>query len=142
MSIELSKKQMAAVPMLAAGMRPEDVAPHVGVSARTVHRWSKNELIQEKVKSAQVSTVELTDGQIVDIHDIYQREIPGAIQILVGIFKDKEESTRTRIAAINSFLDRGLGKPGQAVEHSGRIDSAVAVFNVNWVGDDGHSPPP
>ncbi len=49
---------------------------------------------------------------------------PAAIKELVAIGLDpetKSKSEATRIAAIRELLDRGYGKPSQALEHSGSI---------------------
>src|SRR5690348_17126785 len=44
---------------------------------------------------------------------------PDALQKLVEALGSNDE--KVRIQAANSILDRGLGKPAQAIEHSGQI---------------------
>ena len=42
-----------------------------------------------------------------------------AIETLVGIMQDEQAPKHARVAAASAILDRGYGKPPQAVEHSG-----------------------
>jgi Family of unknown function (DUF5681) len=42
-----------------------------------------------------------------------------AIETLAGIMQDEAAPKHARVAAASAILDRGYGKPPQAVEHSG-----------------------
>jgi hypothetical protein len=52
-----------------------------------------------------------------------------ALEALVSALKAASESTR--VAAANSLLDRGWGKPAQALEHSGHEGGPVK-FELVW----------
>jgi hypothetical protein len=41
-----------------------------------------------------------------------------AIETLVGIMQDEQAPKPARVAAASAILDRGYGRPPQAVEHS------------------------
>jgi hypothetical protein len=45
-----------------------------------------------------------------------------AIATLVAVMKDPKSPGSARIAAAVAILDRGWGKPSQAIEHSGGLD--------------------
>lgn len=45
-----------------------------------------------------------------------------AINTLVSIMTGKKSPAAARVAAANALLDRGYGKPTQALEHSGHVD--------------------
>lgn len=44
-----------------------------------------------------------------------------AIATLAGIMRQKKASASARVAAAQALLDRGWGKPPQAIQHSGGI---------------------
>ena len=54
---------------------------------------------------------------------------PSAIKVLEGIFNNRKTPPAARISAANSLLDRGFGKPAQAIQIKGDPDSPV-VFNL------------
>jgi phage terminase small subunit len=51
--------------------------------------------------------------------------------VLVSVAK-KSESDSARVAAANAILDRGYGKPRQAVEHSG----SIGTYDLTKLDDD------
>ena len=55
---------------------------------------------------------------------------PAAIRTLASIVLDKKAPPAARIAAANSILDRGLGKPPQGVELSGKDGGPVETMEV------------
>ena len=73
-----------------------------------------------------------------DIRDLAQQFGPAAIRQLAklgGLLsagKGAAESEQARAMACNSILDRGYGKPGQAVTHSG----AIGTFDLSKLSDD------
>jgi hypothetical protein len=42
-----------------------------------------------------------------------------AVETLAGIMRNDKAPSAARVAAANGLLDRGYGKPPQALEHSG-----------------------
>jgi hypothetical protein len=44
-----------------------------------------------------------------------------ALTVLVTIAKDAKSPAAARVSAANAILDRGYGKPVQAVEHAGKL---------------------
>lgn len=54
---------------------------------------------------------------------------PAMIRVLQGIAESPKASTAARVSAANGLLDRGLGKPAQAIAIKGDPDSPV-VFNL------------
>lgn len=62
-----------------------------------------------------------------DIRALARTHGTAAIAGLYKIASDKRVSASTRIMAWNSLLDRGYGKPAQALEHSGP-DGKSIVF--------------
>src|SRR5690625_3284234 len=47
------------------------------------------------------------------------------------------ESDSAKVAAANALLDRGYGKPSQALEHSGKVDTGPGyVFRIETVSSD------
>ena len=54
-----------------------------------------------------------------EIKRLAQEHCPEAIERLATLMKDK--SSRTAVAACIAILDRGCGKPPQALEHSGSL---------------------
>ena len=51
--------------------------------------------------------------------DMAKDHAQDALRTLVSIAKDKEAPHAARVSAANAILDRGYGKPPQALEHSG-----------------------
>ncbi len=58
-----------------------------------------------------------------------REQCPSAIHVLRGIMNSKKAPTAARVSASNSLLDRGLGKPAQAIAIKGDPDSPV-IFNL------------
>ena len=50
--------------------------------------------------------------------EMAKKHAPAALQTLVKIASDKEAPHAARVSAANAILDRGYGKPPQALEHS------------------------
>ncbi len=51
--------------------------------------------------------------------------------VLINIAFDKKASPASRISAVNSALDRMLGRPPQALHHSGDEDGVPIAVNTN-----------
>ena len=61
-----------------------------------------------------------------EIGSLARESCPQAIHVLKGIMNSKKASEGARIQASNSLLDRGLGKPQQAVQ----LDVAVQITSI------------
>ena len=64
-----------------------------------------------------------------DVRSLARVHTEPAIKTLVGIMNQKKASDTARIQASNSLLDRGWGKPAQALQIRGDPDSPV-IFNL------------
>ena len=64
------------------------------------------------------------------IEELARSHAPTAMATLVDIAA-KGESEAARVSAANAILDRGYGKPMQAMEHTGKDGAAlIPVINV------------
>jgi hypothetical protein len=61
-----------------------------------------------------------------EIRDLAQVYTADALKTLASIMQ-RGESEAARVAAANSLLDRGYGKPAQALQHTGGDGGPVAV---------------
>lgn len=61
------------------------------------------------------------------IKELARQHSDAAIETLVAALKAENESTR--VAAANSLLDRGWGKPAQAIIGGDENDPAIRVIN-------------
>jgi hypothetical protein len=66
---------------------------------------------------------------LAEIGSLAREQCPSAIHVLKGIMNSKESPESARISASNSLLDRGLGKPAQAIAIKGDPDSPV-IFHL------------
>lgn len=71
----------------------------------------------------------------IDIAERAKTHGEAALRTLVDVMQDNEAPHSARVSAANAILDRGFGKPMQAISHSGEIatvtkeqrDAAVAA---------------
>jgi hypothetical protein len=68
--------------------------------------------------------------EIADLKALARVHTELALKVLVDIIKDKQRSGNARVAAAREILDRGYGKPAQAIEH-GNLDNAPLV--IQWL---------
>lgn len=68
-----------------------------------------------------------------EIRSLARSHTETAINTLVGVMNQKEAPAAARVAAANSLLDRGWGKPVQAVEHSGPDGAPIEVTRIELV---------
>ena len=61
-----------------------------------------------------------------EIRELAQVHTAEALNTLVSVMRTGE-SEAARVAAANSVLDRGFGKPAQALQHTGGDGGPVAV---------------
>ncbi len=64
-----------------------------------------------------------------EIGSLAREQCPSAIHMLKRVMNSKKAPTAARVSAANSLLDRGLGKPAQAIAIRGDPDSPV-IFNL------------
>lgn len=53
------------------------------------------------------------------LSELAQARAEDALAVLAEVMADKEQTGSARIAAANALLDRGFGRPGQAVQVEG-----------------------
>jgi hypothetical protein len=53
-----------------------------------------------------------------------------AIEALVNIMRSEDQPAAARVAASREILDRGYGKPNQAIEHTGKIDQPLVIVTT------------
>lgn len=61
-----------------------------------------------------------------EIRELAQSYSIQAIETLAGIMNNEQYDPRVRGFAADKILDRAVGKPAQAIQHSGTIDTAKA----------------
>ena len=65
-----------------------------------------------------------------DLQGMAQVYTKDALLVLVTIANDKDAPKAARVAAANAILDRGHGKPSQAITGAGDKDLISPVLNV------------
>ncbi len=65
------------------------------------------------------------------VKEMFSKYLPDAIKAVETCLKDDNPSIRLKAADI--IFDRSLGKPAQAVEHSGQVDTK-AVLEIAFTG--------
>ena len=65
---------------------------------------------------------------VVEVQNLARVHTTEAIQGLVRILRDEKTPPAAVVAAANALLDRGWGRPSQAVEHSGQVNMAFAAI--------------
>lgn len=55
-----------------------------------------------------------------------------ALEVLVGIASDGKAPAAARVSAATAILDRGYGKPSQAVELTGKDGGPLEVKGPTW----------
>ena len=69
--------------------------------------------------------------------EMAKQHAPDALQTLVQICSDSQAPHAARVSAANAILDRGYGKPPQALEHSGPDGGPMPVTRIEIVSADG-----
>ena len=62
-----------------------------------------------------------------ELIDMAKDHAERALSILVQIASDDEAPAAARVSAANAILDRGYGKPPQALEHTGKDGGQLQV---------------
>ena len=71
-----------------------------------------------------------TVGQLASLEELARTHTETALNALVAIAQSGE-SEAARVAAANALLDRGYGRPKQALIHTGKDDGPVQIENVS-----------
>lgn len=67
------------------------------------------------------------------MRELARQHTEDAIRTLVEIMLDAEEKGSARVTAAQALLDRGYGKPAQALEHSGLDGAQIPGIVVQFV---------
>ena len=73
---------------------------------------------------------------IAHVRDLAREHTPEAILTLVEVMRNKEETGAARVAASNSIIDRGYGKPTQPIAGDNDGDPIRVVNRVEIVAPD------
>lgn len=65
-----------------------------------------------------------------EIRSLARSHTEKAINVLVGIMEQPDAPPAARVAAVNSLLDRGWGKPAQPVDGDG--EGGPVQLTVTW----------
>lgn len=74
---------------------------------------------------------------ITKVRELAQRHTDEAVETLVKVMRDPISPPAARVAAAGQLLDRGYGKPAQAVTLQGDEEGGPIVTRVRLVGPDG-----
>lgn len=69
----------------------------------------------------------------IDIAERAKSHGEAALLTLAEIMQDTEAPHSARVSAANALLDRGFGRPMQAVEHSGPEGGPISVTRIELV---------
>ena len=70
-----------------------------------------------------------------EIRSLARSHTKKAVKVLVGIMNQPKAKPAARVSAANAILDRGWGKPAQAVEVAGAGGGALVVEVVRFSDD-------
>ena len=70
-----------------------------------------------------------TRTQGASLSELARKHTAAALNVLVEVAK-KSDSDSARVAAANAILDRGYGRPSQAVKHSGPNGGPIQTIDV------------
>lgn len=65
-----------------------------------------------------------------DIRSLARSHTEGALNTLASIMHTSDAAPAARVAAANSLLDRGWGKPAQAIIGGGEDDPAIQLVHT------------
>lgn len=84
----------------------------------------KSAPVAPEVEDAPIPMLPDTD----DIKELCKAATPAAVRALYGLVLDSKVAAASRIAAATALMDRGYGKPGQTVEHTGKVTHETLVI--------------
>lgn len=99
----LTEKQFLAIEYLCSDppINTAEVARRVGVDRKTIYRWMNNELFKKELEQRHNTIKRSVQNQFI-------ARLPQVIEMLFECMKSKDE--RVKLQAINSWLERALGK--------------------------------
>lgn len=106
----------------------KDAAEEIELSEKTVYNWKEKELVKEALN------LMASDGVIV-ASEILRRALPEAAAVKVAGIQSGDE--RIRQSSSTEVLDRGLGKPTQRTEVSGKGGQPIEITHIEIVKDYG-----
>lgn len=68
-----------------------------------------------------------------EVRDLARKHTKDALQALVGIMDDAQAAPAARVAAANSLLDRGYGKPSQSIIGDSDADPINVLHRIERV---------
>ena len=71
-----------------------------------------------------------------EIRSLARSHTKKALKVLVGVMEQEEAPSSARVAAAQALLDRGWGKPAQAIIGGGDDDAPLQVVVKNFVYSD------
>jgi hypothetical protein len=60
-----------------------------------------------------------------DLRSLARSHTESAVKTLAGVMTSKDSPPAAQVAAASALLDRGWGKPPQALEHSGKDGGSI-----------------
>ncbi len=65
--------------------------------------------------------------EVAEVRELARLHTPEAVATLVEIMQDKDAPPASRVSAANSLLDRGFGRPQQALSIGGDVDEPIVI---------------
>ncbi len=69
--------------------------------------------------------------EVAEVRELAKAYTPEAINTLAEIMRNKKTPPAARVSAANALLDRGYGRPGQAVALTGKDGSAIDMHHTD-----------
>jgi hypothetical protein len=113
--------------MLAAGKARKEIAVASGLGEATISSLMAQPWFRKRLK-------EIADAAGTDMVKAFlDGEVLPSLEILRSIARDPTEKGATRVSAVNSILDRGLGKPVAFVESKTTLNIHTAADAADQV---------
>ena len=74
--------------------------------------------------------------EIAEVRELAREQTEFAIETLVRIAGDKKATHAAQVSAASALLDRGWGKPIQAMEHTGKDGGPIETKDADRARDD------
>ena len=108
-TVSLTPGQIAALPMLAAGVKKQDVAAAAGVCPQTVSEWLRQSHFSSALQAKRNELISLAAERL-------SEATSAAVSTVLELMKSGHEATRLKAATL--VLERVLGDPHLAVPSS------------------------
>jgi Family of unknown function (DUF5681) len=70
---------------------------------------------------------------LVEVLELARKNASAALETIVSIMTNADAPHAVRLAAANSLLDRALGRPAQALHHSGEDEPTVNAVDAREI---------